>query len=480
MASRRDQLQSYQFLVQRVVSALVLREADPAQTPFRRLAGATMVSVMVAVIALSGVAVFGFIRPGGKQSWRDGGRVIVEKETGAAYYFRKDRGDESDRGTLHPTANFASAALLTGSSRSVLVSRNSLVDVPRGPMLGIRDAPVALPPAQRLLRGPWTLCSTREPSTVGQLETRTVLFITGQAPPGGKPLGSTAMLVRDAKTSALWLVHRGRKHAIPRAEADAVRIALAQQTQAEAGTAWLDALPSGVALEPLALQGRGATTTAVQGARVGQVFRTSTEGGRVSYYVAVPGALRPITQLQAEILVAARVTDDAYPPGQPPRLLELSPAAAAAAPKRGEILSGPEQPPATAPEFSRPADYNALCVSFRDAGSNPPTVLFDARVAPPAEAVDTVERTVDGATLADRVVVREGWGALVESMPSPTASQGTLTLVTDNGRRYPLADRQVAETLGYDVPPLRLPASLVKRLPEGPGLDPEDALRRLE
>ena len=47
MPSRQDQLHSYQFMVQRVVAALVMRETDPAQSPFRRAAGASLASVLV-------------------------------------------------------------------------------------------------------------------------------------------------------------------------------------------------------------------------------------------------------------------------------------------------------------------------------------------------------------------------------------------------------------------------------------------------
>ena len=40
MASRRDQLQSYQFLVHRTISAFVMRQTDPATSPLRRGVGA--------------------------------------------------------------------------------------------------------------------------------------------------------------------------------------------------------------------------------------------------------------------------------------------------------------------------------------------------------------------------------------------------------------------------------------------------------
>ena len=127
MASRRDQLQSYQFLVQRVVSALVMQETDPAQSPFRRLTGSAFASIMVAVLALAAVGVYGVIRPGGKDTWRAGNAVIVEKETGTRYVYRD--------GKLHPMANYASALLLLGShGKPLSVSSNSLVGVaPRSP-----------------------------------------------------------------------------------------------------------------------------------------------------------------------------------------------------------------------------------------------------------------------------------------------------------------------------------------------------------
>lgn len=487
MASRRDQLQSYQFLVQRVVSALVLREADPAQTPFRRLAGASMVSVMIGVIALAGVGVFGIIRPSGKQSWKAGGKVIVEKETGASYYFRKDQSNDADLGVLHPTVNFTSAALLAGSSESVLVSRNTLVDVPRGRLLGIPGAPVALPPAKRLLPAPWVLCSVKEPDTSDQLESRTVLLVTGSRPPGGRPVGDDALLVRDSSTtsidgvkpalSAIWLVYRGRKHPV-RDEA-AVKNALRRQNTVDADGAWLEALPQGLPLAPLAVPARGTPSAAIPGvrdAKVGQVFRAESGTGGEAYYVAVGAALRPVTQLQALILLASAATKLAYRGVAQPDFRVLAAADVASATISGELPTGELQPPADPPTLATPTDVGSLCVPFDGSGDSSPTVLYDVLVQAPKVAIDTATRTQAGNQLADRIVVREGWAALVESMPTPTATRGTITLVTDSGTRYPVSSPQTAAALGYTRPPIRLPAGLVTRVPEGPGLSPEAAL----
>src|SRR5947208_14301668 len=136
MASRRDLIQSFQFAARRVVSAVVLRETDPREWPFRRLGGAGFGTLMVTVIMLAAVGIFGLILPGGKTSWKDGRTVIVVKETGAAYVYLD--------GKLHPVLNFASAALLVGSTAVTPTSRASLVGVPRGVVLGIEGAPNTL------------------------------------------------------------------------------------------------------------------------------------------------------------------------------------------------------------------------------------------------------------------------------------------------------------------------------------------------
>ena len=111
MSSRQDQLHSYQFMIQRVVAALVLRDTDPAHSPTRRLAGAALASVLVAAIGLGAMVVYGALAgSGGTAGWRDGGAVIVEKESGARYVYRD--------GKLHLVVNYASALLIVGGDRA--------------------------------------------------------------------------------------------------------------------------------------------------------------------------------------------------------------------------------------------------------------------------------------------------------------------------------------------------------------------------
>src|ERR1044071_2646345 len=106
MATRRDQLHSYQFLVQRVISAFVMREADPPQSPLRRGVGAVFAGIMVTIILAAGCGVWGIFNKIGGDQWATNGSVVVEKETGATFVYFDGR--------LHPTLNYTSALLAAG------------------------------------------------------------------------------------------------------------------------------------------------------------------------------------------------------------------------------------------------------------------------------------------------------------------------------------------------------------------------------
>ena len=53
------------------------------------------------------------------------------------------------------------------------------------------------------------------------------------------------------------------------------------------------------------------------------------------------------------------------------------------------------------------------------------------------------------ARLADAVVVEPGRGALVEAAAAPGATGGGLSVITDLGRRHPVAADGVLPMLGY-------------------------------
>ncbi|SDP52601.1 type VII secretion protein EccB [Klenkia soli] len=469
MASRRDLFQSYQFLTQRVVAGLVLRESDPLQSPVRRMGGAAFGSVMVAVLVLAVVGVIGVINPGGNSTWQTAGAVVVEEETGTRFVYLPD-----DDGTmrLHQVANFASAALLTRSTEVVSVSSASLDGVLRGPRLGIDGAPDALPAADDLLTDPWTLCSAPVSAASGESVPLTALLVGGGAG-GGRSLGDDVLLVRDRGTGELQLVWRGRHHLVVDEDAVLLALSLRDVPQVEVGSAWLSGLPAGQPLQPEPVAGRGVPSTAVPGALVGQVGRVGGgDGGGDSaqWYQVDLDRVVEITEVQARILLADPSTAQQAYGGGEPTPLELSAVDVTGVDSVELPEADPADPPAVLPTPAQVAGSDeTLCAGFAD-GGDPDDVRVGARVDL-AGGVLGPGATSTGTALADLVVVPPGRGALVSARASAEASSGALFLVTDEGRAYPVPSPVEAADLGYDAAAaVPLPEQLVARIAPGPAL----------
>ncbi len=473
MASRRDQFQSYQFVVRRVVSSFVLHETDPAQPPLRRMSGAAFGSVMVAVIVLAIAGVVGVLKPGNHTDWKSSGTVIIEKETGARYVWLADQ--STGKHYLYPTTNFASAALLAASDKTTYVPAKGLLNVPRGPRLGLLDAPDAIPPTNRLLGAPWTLCSLPAQTISGEEVPNTALVV-GRQRTSGIPIQQGAILVRDIELNTLHLVWRGHDYPIPDEAPVLEGLTLRGQPQVKVGTAWLNALPAGQPLVAPDAPGRGQHTTVLPGgATVGEVRVVVSAGGE-QFYLVQAQAIEPITEVQADITLAdPTVRQQVYDGNDAPVARPLSAAVAAAAPRLNPATH-PTDPPATKPQMANVnSDESTVCASFANAGLVP-DVAVEAAVEGAELAPATEQRTQNGTVLANRVEVEPGWGAVVESMTSPTATSGALFLVTDEGRRYGISTDEAQGSLGYtDVTPVRMPAALVARIPAGDSLDPEAA-----
>jgi type VII secretion protein EccB len=470
MATRREQLQSHQFLVQRVVSALVLRESDPEQPPFRRPLAAAFGSIAVALLVLAGFTVYGLIVPGGKNAWRSGEAVIVEKETGTRFVYVDGR--------LHPVSNYVSALLAKGSYAPLMnVSAASLSGVPRGPRIGIADAPDSLPPAKGLLEGPWSLCSEPSRDSSGEAVDESVLMI-GQAPAAGRAVTDRAVLVAVAETGDQYLLWNGYRHQIREADIVTVGLALKKEPWATVGVELVDGLPSGPPLRPILVKGLGLPSKAVPSSRSlrnGHLLVAQTSDGVRQYYLVESNHLRPITPLQYDIQRAYAPTARAYN-GRDPVALPIGLIAVGQAKQSAAPATTADQPPAQRPDFVGPRTTgSALCATF-DPGTNVPRLAVDVAMPPRDELTLTAARTGRGTPLADRVVVPPGHAALVEAMPSTRAPVGTVILVSDQGIAYPLAGQEVQKILGFDgVRPIRMPAGLVARVPLGSGLDPAAA-----
>ncbi|HKN97300.1 MAG TPA: type VII secretion protein EccB [Pseudonocardiaceae bacterium] len=471
MASKRDQLQAHQFVVQRAVSALVTREGDPEQPPFRRPGGAALTGVVLAVIALAAVGVFGLIDPGGDKTWQDGNSVIVVKETGARFVYLHRQ--------LHQVTNYSSALLALNKAASAnLVSANSLVGVPRGVRIGIQDAPDALPSRDHVLTGGWTICSapTTDPSGTTVYQS---MVLVGQQPRGGTELHGEALLVQVPGSGDLYLLSDGHRHLISGANAVTVGLALNPNPVVPVNKAVLDVMPDGAPIAPIPVPNVGAPSQAVPGRtdiRVGQLLVVTSGSGR-RYFLAEARTLRPLTALQFDIQRAFQPTSVAYGGGQP-AAVPLTPLAASEASLDPVPPVTENDPPSVPPRFPLTGPgFTSVCLTF-DSGSFTPRLTIDSALPPASAMTLTTGTAPGGVALADRVLVPPGRIAVVESMPAAAAPAGTLALVTDQGRAYPLASPDLLDVLGYSgVHPVRVPAELMARVPQGPGLSHDAAMR---
>jgi type VII secretion protein EccB len=459
MATRRDQLQSYQFLTQRVISAFVMRETDPAQSPLRRGIGAVFAGIMITVLVAAGFGVYGILTKVGTTRWKADGSVVVEKESGASFvYFG---------GVLHPTLNYASAMLAAGRTNPAVfrVSGESLAGVPRGVMVGIPGAPNSLPAPRHRLELPWTICAVPDPAspdTGGSV----VALAVGTAPSGGRRLDDAALLVRESTTEATFLIWHGRRYRVEESKTVVPALFGAVVADVPVGTSWLITVPSGQDIRPIPLSDRGRPSGAVPGRRIGDVLVVSTGSGP-QHYLVLDDGLAPITALQEAILAAASSAE--------PEQVQLSEVTGAKTSARVLRPGGEIEPPATVPRLEQPGPRDLVCAETGDAGQ-PPAMWVGPTVTGLNAAIPS--EVGPGTNLAQRVFVPPGRVAVVRILGAPEAPAGAFSIITDLAIRFPVPSAEVLQMLGYNPnDAVDVPASLVGRVPVGPTLDPQAALR---
>ncbi|MDQ7906560.1 type VII secretion protein EccB [Phytohabitans sp. ZYX-F-186] len=460
MATRRDQLHSYQFLTQRVISAFVMRETDPQQSPLRRGVGAVFGGVMVAILVAAGFGIYGILTKVGSDGWKTEGAVVIEKETGASFVYVG--------GALHPTLNFASAKLAAGrpGAQVFRISSNSLGEVPRGNTIGIPGAPDSLPGFKKRIGLPWTICSAPGTDDAGTQITRVRLAV-GRGTTGGHGLtDSEGLLVRDSGADTTYLIWRGRRHLVNDAT-NLVPAIFGEVRAARVGSAWINSLPAGNEIQTITIPDRGSPSSQVSGRTIGEVLTTETGSGEQHYLVFDDG-VAAITPLQLAILGAAA---DLEREDVAVSVVNSAPKSARLRPPASDAGAAPESAPTLVPASEQ------VCAVTSDGRALPSLVVGGT-----VEGLDTVAPTAsasgDGALLADGVLVPSGWVATVRVLASPTAEAGGYFVVTDTGIKYAVPSAEVLELLGYPAAEaIEVPTALMLRLPTGPTLNPSEAIK---
>lgn len=468
MWTQRDQLQAYQFLRRRLVSALVVGDANHPVSPSRRLVIGCVVGLAVTLLTVAGFGIYGVLRPGSSQDWRKPGQVVLDSASGANYVLGRD-------GRLYPMANQASARLFAGSATTVSVSPKSLAGAPRGATLGIAGAPDSLP--DTLLANRWTVCS-QQPADRPTDTTPVTTALLGSSP--AVPSLRTGLVVADPGGHR-YLLANGHRYLLAD---DTIAVALSYDrvVPLPVSYSFVDVVPAGPDLGPLPVDGAGTGGPMLAGTptRVGEVVRVP--GQAANLYLVESGGLAPIDALPAQLVLATPANAAAYPGGNP-AVLTVPAAAVAAAHRLDQAY--PDRPaslpPAAAPTGGSAGTPAAACLTLTGSSGVVTALWLSDRLPLPsgAKPVATAAGAGTSDRTADLVLVAPNTGLLATELQSGTSTTaGTTYLVTDQGIRYPVADGKALAALGYrDGQRKPVASALLALLPVGPALDPADAAR---
>lgn len=424
----------------------------------RHIAFSIMGSVLVAAIVLAGFGIYGLIFPGGRNPSENA--LLIERESGAKFLYLQ--------GKLHPVLNYTSARLILGQAKPPVrtMAARSLRDVPRGQPVGIPGAPDTLPDRKALLGLPWSVCSARKSAT--SIDMATHVFV-GRVPDGGTALADRGLLVDggEAGVFLVWQEHRLRVR-------DNTAITALEWAGVEpvgVGEAFLNAVPPGPDLAPVAVPGAGGPAQrqiAGAPAIVGQLFRAGSQ-----HYVLLPDGLSPIGEVMTRLILA----------GGTVTATDIS--ARDAGDALTEAKYEPPGFPATIPALYSDARPGMACAAYRGAGERAePQINVEVHAQPAGTFADAgqtppVPQGSDGVVTADRVILPGGRAALVNALQE--AGGISLYLVVDQGIKYPVPRAQadkVRSSLGYEgVQPIPVPASILALVPTAAALDPEAATR---
>ncbi|MGO1052362.1 type VII secretion protein EccB [Crossiella sp. CA198] len=456
MWTQKDQVQAYQFLRRRLVSALVAGDANHPVSPGRRLLLGTVLGLAVALLVTAVFGIIGVLSPARAAEWKQGGQVIVEKETGARFVL-----GEGD--VLHPVLNFASARLLSGGNgdRTVTVPAKTLADLPRGVTVGIPGAPDSLPEPGRLLSGPWTTCSRGSADLPANVEPGSSVSIGGS--PGGRELGAGQGLLVRLGSGERFLLTGGHRFKLADDRAAAALGYEAVQALPVARN-WLNTVPVGRDLAVVAVRQAGTPgpRLGTVDTRVGQVLRAESVAD--GFYLVRADGVSPVSETEARLALAAPGNAAAYPD------------------RRSRVLAVPAAELAEAPRAETPAEREPTGYPLRrpepvSLGGLPRTVCATDFAATGAKltygGTSTEQSTVDErGRVADVARVPGGAGALVADQPAPGASSGAVFLVTDAGWKFPITGGESVQALGYGaVARQPVPASVLALFRTGPVLD---------
>ncbi|GAA3687396.1 hypothetical protein GCM10022267_87800 [Lentzea roselyniae] len=435
MQTQKDHVHAYQFLMQRMTTALTVGDPSNMDPPTRRGRSGLVIGVILAVLIVIGFGVYGLIVPGGNTVWKQKGVILVEKESGTRYVYAD--------GMLIATPNLASAMLIQGSGNKVTtISRSSLAGLPRGPQMGILGAPDVVPRPQELLPPSWLLCPVVQSGT--DKPGVALNFDSGEQ---FQSIPDDRYAWVQSAAGKLYVVWKNTKYQIPDVSSLVV-FGLAAARPLPVPDVMLSLVPDGPALTPAAIPGTGKPGKDVARAprRIGDLFTHSPGNGTEQRYVLTDNGLAPLSATEFALLRAL--------PGKSP--VEIDAQSILAAPFSSDRSMLTRLPDVVG---SKLLDDTAGRPCLRQEGDG-------AEVTTRVVTVPAAERRPAG------VSVPATRGMLVAELPFPSGQKTPdRYLITERGKRFLVPDNDSIQALGLGgVQPVPMPTEVLSTIPKGPAL----------
>ncbi|GEM_PF-1063671 len=472
--SRKDLLKAQSFTTQRLVNAFVDRDPDQPSSPLRRMYTATFVGVLIGIILVAGNAIFGLIRPGNSNAWREKQGVIQDINSGALFIYIPDQGKDGD-GLLLPMADIASARLAAGTTTVTTVKTKKLQGIQQDYMRGIPDAPRQLPAAAEIKPYPLRLCASPT-DTAGQR------YLTMEV---GQGLTHTAdedvSIVVKANDLESYLLMDGVYHKLWRdGTSSVIELDLPVVTSAETRRGidyWLAAQPVGEPIEPFHLENFGGVPSmnrAQPDLLIGHVAMVrATDINEAQYFIQTADGLARTTYLNMQTELAAN-TRQRYPVP-----IDAATAASNMSPSMPELRTpGVRFGPPTAPKDATVGPNDALCATYADPATvgrrtTPIITLGD----PVPELPAGISKRPPAVGYVDYMLVAPLRGALLENMTGTPGMEGdSSSWLVLGDRRYGIPTLADREALGYPPPNkkggatvVQVPGMFIRLIPDGLG-----------
>ncbi|GAA3664215.1 type VII secretion protein EccB [Lentzea atacamensis] len=509
----KSQVQAYQFVLRRMQSALVRRDAVMLHDPMRNHSRATAVGVVLGIVGLLGFLVYGLFKPAPRLD--DQTQIAISKETGQVYvvdaapkrlipmtnlasarllWYSRNNPDQQAGGGDAPGGTAGGGQAQVAGGEPKLVSEATLAGLPRGRLTGLPDAPDVLPKPNLRIDAQWSVCDTLDldefrenQAAENQIKTSVIAGVSR----GNTDLGEEAVLVQQ-RTGAkkAYLIYKKPNElddissSTVRAEVDLKNdkvlnaLNLKGKQPRAISTALLNAIPEVAPMTAPAVpnQGKRATYVTETNVNIGEVVEIERTGAP-EYLVALEDGFQTVDETVGDLLRWAYSNNK--------QAIKLSPSAVAnhKDPKNPlKLESYPDKIPTT---LEANAGNTVVCLGWKAENYTESTkaehtsVTIGSKLPGPQE-MTPVELNAAGAggEIIDQFLMLPGKQAVVRaSQGKGDFGTGPVQIVTGRGVRYGIPDAGTAAALGLEgnFPPA--PNQILSLLPMGPQLNKNEANR---